>query len=96
MRLERPETKFPVYLDSPPMFLFWEMDECLPMAVSVIIFLPTRKLWLGLIIGYILFRVYRVYKKKFYSNFLYHLLWIFGIWTPKGARKGYITKLRES
>lgn len=93
------ETRFPKFADAPPQFLIWEIDELVPVAFCFLLFLPTRNLLLGLIIGIGLMRLYRYCKQKYPEYFYIHFLWSWGIWQPKTKQieipYGYITKYRE-
>lgn len=93
------DTRFPKWADSPPQFLIWEVDELIPVAVCFIMFLPTRNLVLGLIIGISLMRIYRKLKEKLPSFFYIHYLWIYGIFKPRmktvNIPAGYISRYQE-
>jgi conjugal transfer pilus assembly protein TraL len=93
------ETRFPRWADNPPQFLIWEVDELSFVALFFMLFLPTRNLIPGLIIGIILMRIYRKLKEKLPSYFYLHYMWFWGLWKPKckntHAPKGYLTRYRE-
>jgi len=93
------EIRFPRYIDSPPQFLIWELDEVLPVAFCMLIFLPSKNLLAGLVIGVIIMKIYRKLKDKLPQNFLFHYLWFWGVWQPKSRTtlmpKGYISRYQE-
>ncbi len=93
------DTRFPKFANCPPQFLIWEIDELIPIAFCFLLFLPTRNLLPGLIIGILLMRLYRYFKQKFPDYFYLHYLWSLGIWQPKlkmiDIPEGYITVYRE-
>lgn len=93
------ETRFPKWADNPPQFLLWEMDELIPMAFCWVFFLPTRKLWLGILIGWLLSKSYKKLKDTLPSFFYLHYLWFWGVWTPRTKSAevlpGYISRYRE-
>lgn len=96
MRLETTETRFPVYIDFYELFFFWEIDEVYVFLIAAFPFVPGRKLLWGVAFGYIVMKLYKKrYKDKYYQNYIVHLLWMWGIYSPRRARKGHITRYRE-
>lgn len=93
------ETRFPRWADSPTQFLIWEVDEVIPVAFCFILFLPSRNLVLGLIIGIVLMKMYVKLKERMPPFFYFHYMWFWGILKPRGNNmrmpKGYITVYRE-
>lgn len=93
------ETRFPRWADNPLQFLIWEVDEIIPVALFWIMFLPTRNLLAGLIIGIFFMRIYKYNKERKPAFFYLHYLWNSGIWAPKFKNldmlRGYVSYYRE-
>ena len=89
------KTRLPRTVDRFPLFLNWELDEAAILVTPILLSLPSRKLWIGILVGYGLMRLYMRLKKDKPENYIYHWLWRRGLVKVKGLPPGHVSRFWE-
>lgn len=72
------EIKVPQYLDDPPQFLIWEIDDLFPVIVMLILGILIEHMFLMSLIGFVLSYFFSKFKNSKPNGFLIHLAYEIG------------------
>jgi type IV conjugative transfer system protein TraL len=90
------KTFFPRSIDRYPLLLNWELDEFAMFILPFIFSFPARQLVIGLIAGIVTMKVYiKFFKKGKPENYLFHIFWKKGLFSPKALPPTYISRFSE-
>ena len=98
------EISIPEYIDSPPQFLFWELDDLFPILVGAIFgailkYAFQSVLWfvLGIVVGGIASYFYIKFKRNRLPGTLHHMLFCFTGVVPLNSnyKNGFIQRVNE-
>lgn len=65
--------RFPRFVDSQPLLLFWELDEAIVYVFCILVGIVTRELVACAIIGVIVVKFFSIWKSKRLDGVLMHL-----------------------
>jgi len=65
--------RFPRFVDSQPLLLFWELDEAVVYVLCLLVGIVTRELVAMAIIGFIVVKFFGMWKSKRLDGVLMHL-----------------------
>ena len=69
----------PHHITNPPQFLWWEVDELIPMIVIFGIgFIAMRAIFISLVAMFIVGKLYSKFKQGRHRGYLRHLLYYYG------------------
>jgi conjugal transfer pilus assembly protein TraL len=88
-------TKIPRYIDDPPSFLFWEIDEVIVISLFVCVGILARILTIMLILGYFVSKILKKVKQTKSEGFFLHVLYWHGFLTLKGCPPSYKRRFIE-
>lgn len=77
------------------LFISWELDEWALLLLPLVLFLPSRQLWLGIAIGFPLMILYAKLKRKKPAGFIVHFLARNGIISFKKLPPPYISEFNS-
>ena len=89
------KSRFPQTIDRPMLMLLWELDEFALFVIPSVISLFMRKMIFGIVIGYLLMKLYAKLKEGRPNNFVFHLAWKFGIVKVKDTPPTFVSKFME-
>lgn len=89
------ETYFPRTVDKYSLFIMWELDEFAIFIIPVVFSFVTRQVWLGVILGFILMKIYMKIKTRKVEGFIFHWLWKNGVVEVKHTPPAYISGFWE-
>ncbi len=92
-----PEARIPHYIDDPPQFLFWELDEAIPVLAGMGIGIMLNSMICYGAAGLVVSRIVARLKKGKHQNFMIHWLYWQGVpgMKLKGYPESHIRKLTE-
>lgn len=73
----------PRTINDPIQFLFWSLDEIYPVAVGLIWGIWFDQLLLGMLLGWLMIRVYRRFRDRHPDGHLSHRLYWLGFYFSK-------------
>ena len=82
-------TKIPRYIDDPPTFLFWDVDEIAVICMCMVVGIITGELTKFIIGGLIVSKTIGKLKKDRSDGYLQHILYWWGIMMLKGLPPSY-------
>ncbi len=81
------ECSIPHYIDDPPQFLFWELDETIPVLAGMGFGILVNSLISYALVGLLASRIVAGLKKGQHRNFMIH--WLYWQGFPGTSLKGY-------
>ena len=91
------EARIPHYIDDPPQFLFWELDETIPVLAGIGFGILVNSLISYGLVGLVASRIVAKLKKGQHQNFMIH--WLYWQGCPgiglKGYPKSHVRRLME-
>ncbi len=80
------QIQVPRYLDEPPMFLLWSIDEAMPVLILLGIGMFIKQLMICLLLGIVFSRLYRKYVEGKPKGFISYAMYWWGVLGYRGSR----------